>query len=485
MGIMEIVLPAVVSFILTAAAGKLLIPALVRLKAGQSIKEIGPTWHMTKQGTPTMGGLMFIVGIGLTIVALGWRRMMAGEFAHLYVYLFALVFGLIGCIDDYQKVKHHHNTGLTALQKFVLQLAAAVAFLCLMRYEGMLSPNLYIPFWNTHLVLPWPVYLIFAAFVIVGTVNAVNITDGLDVIEKAGGLHRFNGFDRPMLTDSGGFQVFSLAGIRKLREEGAEFRSHIDGSKHVFTPEKVMDIERTIGADIMMAFDECPPGDSDYEYAKKSLGLTHRWLDRCIQRFNETEPKYGYNQALFPIVQGCVYPDLRKQSAEFIASKGADGNAIGGLAVGEPVDKMYEMIEIVNEILPKDKPRYLMGVGTPVNILEGIERGVDMFDCVMPTRNGRNGMLFTKDGIINMRNKKWKTDFSPIEADGASSVDTLYSKAYLRHLFHAQELLAMQIASIHNLAFYLWLAGEARKHIIAGDFSTWKPMMVKRVSTRL
>ncbi len=228
-----------------------------------------------------------------------------------------------------------------------------------------------------------------------------------------------------------------------------------------------------------------PPGDSDYAYAKKSLGLTHRWLDRCIQRFNETEPKYGYQQSLFPIVQGCVYPDLRKESAEFIASKGADGNAIGGLAVGEPVDKMYEMIELVNEILPKDKPRYLMGVGTPVNILEGIERGVDMFDCVMPTRNGRNGMLFTKDGIINMRNKKWETDFSPIEADGASAVDTLYSKAYLRHLFHAQELLAMQIASIHNLAFYLWLVGEARKHIIAGDFSTWKPVMVKRVSTRL
>ena len=240
-----------------------------------------------------------------------------------------------------------------------------------------------------------------------------------------------------------------------------------------------------IGADIMMAFDECPPGDSDYAYAKKSLGLTHRWLDRCIQRFNETEPKYGYSQSLFPIVQGCVYPDLRKQSAEYIASKDADGNAIGGLAVGEPVDKMYEMIELVNEILPKDKPRYLMGVGTPVNILEGIERGVDMFDCVMPTRNGRNGMLFTKDGIMNMRNKKWEADFSPIEADGASYVDTLYSKAYLRHLFHAQELLAMQIASIHNLAFYLWLVGEARKHIIAGDFSTWKPMMVKRVSTRL
>ena len=323
------------------------------------------------------------------------------------------------------------------------------------------------------------------AQIILGNTYHLYLRPGLDVIEKAGGLHRFNGFDRPMLTDSGGFQVFSLAGIRKLREEGAEFRSHIDGSKHIFTPEKVMDIERTIGADIMMAFDECPPGDSDYEYAKKSLGLTHRWLDRCIQRFNETEPKYGYNQSLFPIVQGCVYPDLRKQSAEFVASKGADGNAIGGLAVGEPVDKMYEMIEIVNEILPKDKPRYLMGVGTPVNILEGVERGVDMFDCVMPTRNGRNGMLFTKDGIINMRNKKWETDFSPIEADGASCVDTLYSKAYLRHLFHAQELLAMQIASIHNLAFYLWLAGEARKHIIAGDFSTWKPMMVKRVSTRL
>lgn len=287
------------------------------------------------------------------------------------------------------------------------------------------------------------------AQIILGNTYHLYLRPGLDVLEKAGGLHKFNGFDRPMLTDSGGFQVFSLSGIRKLREEGAEFRSHIDGSKHIFTPEKVMDIERTIGADIMMAFDECPPGDSDYAYAKKSLGLTHRWLDRCIQRFNETEPKYGYQQSLFPIVQGCVYPDLRKESAEFIASKGADGNAIGGLAVGEPVDKMYEMIELVNEILPKDKPRYLMGVGTPVNILEGIERGVDMFDCVMPTRNGRNGMLFTKDGIINMRNKKWETDFSPIEADGASAVDTLYSKAYLRHLFHAQELLAMQIASIH------------------------------------
>ena len=246
-----------------------------------------------------------------------------------------------------------------------------------------------------------------------------------------------------------------------------------------------MDIERTIGADIMMAFDECPPGDSTYEYAKQSMGLTHRWLDRCIHRFNETEPKYGYSQSLFPIVQGCVYRDLRQQSAEFVASKNADGNAIGGLAVGEPVEKMYEMIELVNGILPTDKPRYLMGVGTPVNILEGIERGVDMFDCVMPTRNGRNGMLFTKDGIINMRNKKWEFDFSPIEADGASYVDTLYTKAYLRHLFHAGELLALQIASIHNLAFYLWLVGEARRHILAGDFATWKPKMVERVSTRL
>ena len=291
------------------------------------------------------------------------------------------------------------------------------------------------------------------AQIILGNTYHLYLRPGLDIIERAGGLHKFNGFDRPMLTDSGGFQVFSLSGIRKMREEGVEFRSHIDGSKHMFTPEKVMDIERTIGADIMMAFDECTPGPADYEYAKKSMQLTH--------------------------------PDLRKQAAEFIASKGADGNAIGGLAVGEPTEKMYEMIEVVNEILPKDKPRYLMGVGTPINILEGIERGVDMFDCVMPTRNGRNGMLFTKDGIMNMRNKKWEDDYSPIEADGASYVDTMYSRAYLRHLFHAQELLAMQIASIHNLAFYLWLVGEARKHIIAGDFSTWKPMMVKRLSTRL
>ncbi|KAA6339767.1 Queuine tRNA-ribosyltransferase [termite gut metagenome] len=322
------------------------------------------------------------------------------------------------------------------------------------------------------------------AQIILGNTYHLYLRPGTAIIERVGGLHKFNGFDRPMLTDSGGFQVFSLSGIRKLKEEGVEFRSHIDGSKHVFTPEKVIDIERAIGADIIMALDECPPGNSDYAYAKKSLGLTHRWLDRCIYRFNETEPRYEYNQSLFPIVQGCVYPDLRRESAEFIASKGADGNAIGGLAVGEPVEKMYEMIELVNDILPKDKPRYLMGVGTPANILEAIERGVDMFDCVMPTRNGRNGMLFTKNGIMNMRNKKWEADFSPIEQDGASNVDTLYSKAYLRHLFHAKELLAMQIASVHNLAFYLWLVGEARKHIIEGDFPVWKKETAARVSER-
>lgn len=323
------------------------------------------------------------------------------------------------------------------------------------------------------------------AQIILGNTYHLYLRPGIDILEKVGGLHKFNGFDRPMLTDSGGFQVFSLTGIRKLREEGVEFRSHIDGSKHMFTPEQVMDIERTIGADIMMAFDECAPGTAEYDYAKKSTALTHRWLDRCIKRFNETEPKYGYQQSLFPIVQGCVYRDLRTQSAEYIASKGADGNAIGGLAVGEPVEKMYEMIELVNGILPKDKPRYLMGVGTPMNILEGISLGVDMFDCVMPTRNGRNGMLFTKDGIINMKNKKWEDDFSPIELDGASAVDTLYSKAYLHHLFHAKELLAMQIASIHNLAFYLWLVGEARKHIMADDFALWKPLMLAKLSTRL
>lgn len=323
------------------------------------------------------------------------------------------------------------------------------------------------------------------AQIILGNTYHLYLRPGLEVLEKAGGLHKFNGFDRPMLTDSGGFQVFSLAGIRKLSKEGAEFRSHIDGSKHFFSPEKVMDIERTIGADIMMAFDECPPGTSDYKYAKESLDLTESWLDRCIKRFNETEPKYDYSQALFPIVQGCTYRDLRKRAAEYVASKGAEGNAIGGLAVGEPVDVMYEMIEVVNEILPKDKPRYLMGVGTPVNLLEAIERGVDMFDCVMPTRNGRNAMLFTKHGIMNMRNKKWEMDFSPIDVEGDSYVDTDYTKAYLHHLFKAKELLAMQIASIHNLAFYLWLVGEARKHIIAGDFTTWKPKMVETLQTRL
>lgn len=323
------------------------------------------------------------------------------------------------------------------------------------------------------------------AQIILGNTYHLYLRPGTAVLEAAGGLHKFNSFDRPMLTDSGGFQVFSLAAIRKMREEGVEFRSHIDGSKHFFTPEGVMDIERSIGADIIMAFDECPPGTSDYAYAKKSLQLTQRWLDRCFTRFNSTEPKYGYPQSLFPIVQGCVYPELRREAAKYVADKGADGNAIGGLAVGEPTEKMYEMIEVVNEILPKDKPRYLMGVGTPVNILEAIERGVDMFDCVMPTRNGRNGMLFTKNGIMNMRNKKWEFDFEPIEADGASHVDTLYSRAYLRHLFHSQELLAMQIASVHNLAFYLWLVGEARNHILVGDFTPWKKDMIDKVSRRL
>ena len=323
------------------------------------------------------------------------------------------------------------------------------------------------------------------AQIILGNTYHLYLRPGLEVIEKAGGLHRFNGFDRPMLTDSGGFQVFSLAGIRKLTEKGAEFRSHIEGSKHLFTPESVMDIERTIGADIIMAFDECTPGDADFNYAKKSLELTERWLDRCIKRFNETSPKYGYSQSLFPIVQGCTFADLRKRAAENVASKGADGNAIGGLAVGEPTDVMYEMIEVVNSILPKEKPRYLMGVGTPQNILEAIERGVDMFDCVMPTRNGRNAMLFTKNGVMNMRNKKWEMDFSPIDPEGDSYVDTAYSKAYLHHLFKAKELLAMQIASIHNLSFYLWLVGEARKHIIYGDFAIWKSKMVEIVGQRL
>ena len=323
------------------------------------------------------------------------------------------------------------------------------------------------------------------AQIILGNTYHLYLRPGIDILEKAGGLHKFNGWKRPILTDSGGFQVFSLSANRKLKEEGAYFRSHIDGSKHLFTPEGVVDIQRSIGADIMMALDECPPGNSDYQYAKKSLALTHRWLQRGWNHFCETEGKYGYRQAFFPIVQGCVYPDLRKESAKFVTDLGAEGNAIGGLAVGEPTEKMYEMIEVVNEILPQDKPRYLMGVGTPANILEAIERGVDMMDCVMPTRNGRNGMLFTKNGIMNMRNKKWADDFSPIEIDGASEVDRLYTKAYLRHLFISQEILALQIASIHNLAFYLWLVGEARKHIIAGDFKAWKDEMVVRVTQRL
>jgi queuine tRNA-ribosyltransferase len=323
------------------------------------------------------------------------------------------------------------------------------------------------------------------AQIILGNTYHLYLRPGLDILREAGGLHKFNSWSKPILTDSGGFQVFSLAENRKLTEEGAIFRSHIDGSKHIFTPESVMDIERTIGADIMMAFDECTPGDADYAYAKKSLDLTERWLDRCIKRFEETECEYGYKQALFPIVQGCVYHDLRKRAAENIASKGADGNAIGGLAVGEPTEKMYEMIEVVNEILPKDKPRYLMGVGTPANILEAIERGVDMFDCIMPTRNGRNGQLFTRNGIMNMRNQKWAKDFSPIEENGASFVDTLYTKAYLRHLFITNEILGLQIASIHNLAFYLWLVKEARRHIVEGDFTVWKKVMVENVTRRL
>ncbi len=323
------------------------------------------------------------------------------------------------------------------------------------------------------------------AQIILGNTYHLYLRPGIEILEQAGGLHKFNGWDRPILTDSGGFQVFSLSANRKLKEEGAYFRSHIDGSKHLFTPENVVDIQRSIGSDIMMQLDECPPGTADYDYAKKSLGLTTRWLMRGWKHYKETEGKYGYSQAYFPIVQGCTYPDLRRQSAQTVAELGADGNAIGGLAVGEPAEVMYDMIEVVNEILPKDKPRYLMGVGTPANILEAIDRGVDMMDCVMPTRNGRNGMLFTAHGIMNMRNKKWANDFSPIQEDGPSYVDRMYSKAYLRHLFISQEILAMQIASIHNLAFYLWLVGEARRHILEGDFKSWKTEMIERVTRRL
>lgn len=323
------------------------------------------------------------------------------------------------------------------------------------------------------------------AEIILANTYHLYLRPGMEIIEKAGGVHRFSTWEGPMLTDSGGFQVFSLADCRKLKEEGCHFRSHIDGSKHLFTPESVIDTERTIGADIMMAFDECPPGDAPREYASKSLDLTLRWLDRCFNRYHQTSPKYGHYQSLFPIVQGCTYPDLRAKSAEAVQQYDADGYAIGGLAVGEPTDVMYEMIEVVNAVLPEHKPRYLMGVGTPWNILEAIDRGVDMFDCVMPTRNGRNGQLFTREGTINIRNKKWEDDFSPIDPEGTAFVDTRYSKAYLHHLCVCQEMMAAQIASLHNIAFYLRLVKAARAHILAGDFKTWKEEAVKKMQRRL
>ncbi|CAI8282026.1 MAG: Queuine tRNA-ribosyltransferase [Bacteroidota bacterium] len=305
------------------------------------------------------------------------------------------------------------------------------------------------------------------------------------ILEEAGGIHSFMHWDRPVLTDSGGYQVYSLSDNREITEKGVTFKSHIDGSKHVFTPEYAIDIQRTIGADIIMAFDECTPYPCPYDYAKNSMHLTHRWLVRCQEHFSKTEPKYGYQQTLFPIVQGSVYTDLREQSAEFIANTNAPGNAIGGLSVGEPADEMYAMSDAVCAILPENKPRYLMGVGTPINILENIALGVDMFDCVMPSRNARNGMLFTSEGTINIKNKKWENDFSPIDPNGASFVDTAYSKAYLRHLFAANELLGKQLATLHNLSFYLWLVREARKHILAGDFATWKNTMVRQMDKRL
>ena len=323
------------------------------------------------------------------------------------------------------------------------------------------------------------------AQIILANTYHLYLRPGMEIIEQAGGVHRFSTWDGPMLTDSGGFQVFSLASCRKLKEEGCHFQSHIDGSRHLFTPESVIDTERTIGADIMMAFDECPPGDAPREYAAKSLAMTERWLDRCFNRYAQTSPKYGHYQALFPIVQGCAYPDLRESAARNVLQYNADGYAIGGLAVGEPTDVMYSMIEVVNAVLPQDRPRYLMGVGTPINILEGIDRGVDMFDCVMPTRNGRNGQLFTSEGVINIRNKKWENDFSPIDPAGTAFVDQTYSKAYLHHLVVCGEMLAAQIASLHNVAFYLWLVGEARKHIVAGDFKAWKEDMVHRLARRL
>ncbi len=323
------------------------------------------------------------------------------------------------------------------------------------------------------------------ARIILGNTYHLYLRPGIDILEKAGGLHRFNGWDKPILTDSGGFQVFSLGEIRKITEEGAKFQSHIDGSRHLFTPESVMDVQRTIGADIIMAFDECTPGDAEYDYAKKSLELTQRWLERCMNRFATTQPKYGYQQTLFPIVQGCVYPDLRIKAAEQVATFNADGYAIGGLSVGEKEEDMYAMIEVVNEVLPLDRPRYLMGVGNPVNILEGIDRGIDMFDCVMPTRNGRNGMLFTRNGVINIRNSKWADDFTPVDPEGDSFVDHQYTKAYLRHLFQAKEMLGPMIGSIHNLAFYMWLVDEARRQILQDTFKPWKEQMVVQMRNRL
>ena len=323
------------------------------------------------------------------------------------------------------------------------------------------------------------------AQIILGNTYHLYLRPGTHILRQAGGLHRFEGWQRPILTDSGGFQVFSLSDIRKMNEEGVQFSSHIDGRKLMFTPESVMDIEREIGADIMMAFDECCPGTADYQYAKNSMERTHRWLNRCITRFDSTEDLYGYKQHLFPIVQGCVYKDLRQDAAKYLRDLDRDGYAIGGLAVGEPTEQMYNMIEVVNDILPQNKPRYLMGVGTPWNILEGIERGVDMFDCVMPTRNGRNGMIFTQNGIMNMRNKKWEDDFTELDPCGTSYVDHHYTRAYVRHLIHAQEMLGLEILSIHNLAFYLWLVGEARKHILAGDFKSWKDDITPRLMQRM
>jgi queuine tRNA-ribosyltransferase len=323
------------------------------------------------------------------------------------------------------------------------------------------------------------------AQIILGNTYHLYLRPGLNTIEQAGGLHKFNGWDKPILTDSGGYQVYSLTDVRKIKEEGVTFRSHIDGSKHLFTPENVMDTQRTIGADIIMAFDECTPYPCEYHYARRSIEMTHRWLKRCCDRFDSTEPKYGYSQTLFPIVQGSVYKDLRVKSAEVIASFEREGNAIGGLSVGEPAEEMYAMTEIVCDILPEQKPRYLMGVGTPVNILENIALGIDMFDCVMPTRNARNGMLFTKDGIINIRNEKWKNDFSAIEADSDLWVDTQHTKAYLRHLVASGEILGAQIASLHNLHFYLWLVTTAREKIISGEFYEWKKIMVNRLGQRL